>query len=124
MGKTTHNGKHIRKLRCGKNNAQWKAYSESKPRRQFPRKRARCSQQTTETSARSEQDNQETTEPKVNDEGFDEDDADIPTLAWNSAGLARIVDPFTEGENGEEERMILVHRSSTTSQKDWTNDVA
>ena len=67
MGKTTHNEKHTRKLMSGKDNAQWKAYSESKPQRHSPRKRARCSQQTTETSVLFEQDNQPTTEQASSD---------------------------------------------------------
>ena len=39
----------------------------------------------------------------TNDEGFNADDADIPTLTLNAAGLARILDPYTEVANGEDD---------------------
>ena len=38
-----------------------------------------------------------------NDEGFNEDDAEIPTLTLNAADLARILDPYTEVANGADD---------------------
>ena len=55
----------------GRDNAQWKAYPEKKPQIHSPRKRARHTQQTTETSVFSQQDSQQITETNV----FSEQDA-------------------------------------------------
>ena len=52
-------------LMSGKDNAQWKAYPEKKPQIHSPRKRARHTQQTTETSVFSQQDTQQITETNV-----------------------------------------------------------
>ena len=49
-------------LMGGKNDAQWETYSEGKPQIEPPRKRARYTQQTSETRVLSEQDSQQTTE--------------------------------------------------------------
>ena len=38
-----------------------------------------------------------------NDEGFNEEDAETPTLTLTAAGLARILDPYTEVANGEDD---------------------
>ena len=52
-------------LVSGKDNAQGKVYPEKKPQRHSPRKRARYTQQTTETSVFSQQDTQQITETNV-----------------------------------------------------------
>ena len=52
-------------LMSGRDNAQWKAYPEKKPQIHSPRKRARNTQQATETSVFSQQDSQQITETNV-----------------------------------------------------------
>ena len=53
-----------------------------------------------------------------NDEGFNEDDAEIPTLTLNAAGLARILDPFTEVANGEDDDSSASEQHKTAKRYD------
>ena len=53
-----------------------------------------------------------------NDEGLDNDDADIPTLRLDAAGLARILNPYTEVTKSEDDDSNASERHKTAKRFD------